>query len=68
MSTSNKSSKHDPRIRHFYKPQNSERLKMIEILNQPEVYDFSKFKKTRTIQSLDLNYYVPEKWQYEDLI
>ena len=37
--------------------------KMVGILSTPEVYDFSKFKKTRTVQSDELNFYVPEKWK-----
>jgi len=40
-----------------------EKEKMVGILNTPEVYDFSKFKKTRTVQSDELNFYVPEKWK-----
>jgi hypothetical protein len=40
-----------------------EKQKMVGILSTPEVYDFSKFKKTRTVQSDELNFYVPEKWK-----
>jgi len=40
-----------------------EKQRMFEILNLPEVYDFSKFKKTRTVQSDELNFYIPEKWK-----
>ncbi|WPY01486.1 hypothetical protein Trichorick_01399 (plasmid) [Candidatus Trichorickettsia mobilis] len=43
--------------------QGKEKARLVEILNTPEVYDFSKFKKTRTVQSDELNFYVPEKWK-----
>ena len=38
------------------------RRKMVEILNGPEIYDFSKFKKVGTIQDKEENLYIPEKW------
>jgi transcriptional regulator with XRE-family HTH domain len=38
------------------------RKKMVEILNGPEIYDFSNFKKVETIQDKEENLYVPEKW------
>ena len=36
---------------------------MLKIINTPEVYDFSKFNKLRTIQSKEENLYIPEKWE-----
>ena len=39
-----------------------EKTRLIEILNTPEVYDFSNFKRTKTIQTDELNFYIPEKW------
>lgn len=40
-----------------------EQEKVTKILVTPEVYDFSKFKKLRTIQSKEENLYIPEKWE-----
>ena len=41
-----------------------ERKRVHGILNSSEVYDFSKMcKPFRTVQSDELNFYVPEKWK-----
>ena len=56
-----KESKHSKKKGFIVSDETKQRL--LKILNTPEVYDFNKVRKPiRTMQTDELNFYIPEKW------